>query len=160
MNHIKFLLIFLLISLLYLGCSSSEQGEIAIEEIKNKKENNNELSYENLKQIDLTNDETYVFDEPKPEKIFFVDNNSEIKSEVEYYIQILAYADLNQAKKATNKFKNKFHKELKIHFNEKAALYVVRLGPFESEEDADEELQKIKKNAEFKDAFVVKLPKQ
>lgn len=155
--------VFLLIIVFY-GCSSNKQIEssAAKEEkssVSSSKTEKNQSGANEGTIKNFTEDEIYVFDEPKPETIFFSDS-VEIKTEFEFYIQLVAYADLNLARKAVQKFKKNFKKELHIHFNDRAALYVIRLGPFEDEQEAENEMPNVKKNVEFRDAFIVQVPKQ
>lgn len=72
-----------------------------------------------------------------------------------YYIQVGAFKTIGKAESFAKKLKGKVNQELSVRYNSKVDLYVVRLQPVSSRDQADALLARIRRVKELADAFIV-----
>ncbi len=138
MNKLLLFVVALCIIFLY-GCSSTEETQKDGEEKK---------------------EEVYIFDEIPTDTL--VVSKQEEKNTTPptttawlYYVQVGAFTTEQKAQEFAASSKKILGKDLTVSFSKDSSLYVVRLSPTKTKEEADKLRDEIKKYKEFQDVFVV-----
>ncbi len=84
-----------------------------------------------------------------------VDNKVEVPKSYFYVVQIGAYSTFEKAKKFRASVKSKINEEIFVSFDKRTSLYVVRLKPRDSRQEAEELRAKLRAQKEFSDAFIL-----
>jgi len=84
-----------------------------------------------------------------------VDSKVEVPKSYVYILQIGAYSTFENAKKFRESVKSKLNEEIFVSYESRTSLYVVRLSPRESREEAEELRTKLRAQKEFSDAFIL-----
>ncbi|MFA3781881.1 SPOR domain-containing protein [Melioribacteraceae bacterium 4301-Me] len=104
-------------------------------------------------------DNIYVFNNPVVPDSTFQQSNTNSKQldalKHTYYVQVGAFSTKERAEKFIQENKNRINMEMKVTFNSAVQLFVVRLSPFFSREEAESFRNKIRNIDSFKDAFIV-----
>lgn len=139
MHPYKFIF-FVAISILFVACSATEETQKEGEEKKQ---------------------EVYVFDEI-PTDTLVVSKEEETKDTTPptqtaglYYVQIGAFTTQQKADEFSASATKILKKQLAVSFNKDSTLYVVRLNPVATKDEADKLRDEVKMFKEFLDAFVV-----
>lgn len=138
MNKLLLFVVALCIIILY-GCSSTEETQKDGEEKK---------------------EEVYIFDEI-PTDTLVVSKQAEKNTTPPtttaglYYVQVGAFTTEQKAQEFAASSKKILGKDLTVSFSKDSSLYVVRLSPTKTKEEADKLRDEIKKYKEFQDVFVV-----
>jgi len=131
---IKYFLFQLLLSSLFISCSSSEETQV------NKQE--------------AVEDTVYVFDEIPPEDLFKFESPVQQSIDV-YVIQIGAFSSIDRAKEFAEQSRAKLNKDIKVEYKPDKNLYVVWIyPPFQDKESAVLYRSDIQKGGDFNDAWI------
>jgi hypothetical protein len=131
----KIFFIILIISSLFISCSSSEETQVNKQEIEK--------------------DTVYVFDEIPPEDTFKFEAPVQQSFDV-YIVQIGAFSTFDRAKEFADQSWAKLNREIKVEYKETKTLYVVWIyPPFQDKTSAEGYRTEIQKDGEFKDAWIV-----
>ncbi len=142
----KNIILFILISLLFISCSGSKETTEQNEQQSNK-------------------EEVYVFDDndtKKMENKIPTTDESENKVIIEnkqlstiYFVQVGAYTTRSAAENFMKEVKSKLKYNLNIIYDDLKKLYIVQIDPaFQSKKDAENVRNELWKISVFKDAWV------
>lgn len=131
----KIFFVVLIISCLFISCSSSEETQVKKQEIET--------------------DTVYVFDEIPSEDVFEFETPVQQSFDV-YVVQIGAFSTFDRAKEFADKSWVKLGREIKVEYKQVKNLYVVWVyPPFQDKTSAEVYRNDIQKSGEFKDAWIV-----
>jgi hypothetical protein len=131
---IIFFLFLLLLSSLFISCSSSEETQVSKQE--------------------TVEDTVYIFDEVPPEDLFKFESPAQQSFDV-YVIQIGAFSSIDRAKEFADQSREKLNKDIKVEYKPDKNLYVVWIyPPFQNKESAVSYRIDIQKGGEFGDAWI------
>ncbi len=103
-------------------------------------------------------DEVYLFEEADA-----TDTTAAImpaKVDYVYSIQLGAFASQQIADKFAEKSKKKFGQNIYVKMKEDLQLYAVILGPIETHESAEQQLNQLRAQKDYKDAFILREVKE
>ena len=131
----KIFFVVLIISCLFISCSSSEETQVKKQEIET--------------------DTVYVFDEIPSEDVFEFETPVQQSFDV-YVVQIGAFSTFDRAKEFADQSWVKLGREIKVEYKQVKNLYVVWVyPPFQDKTSAEVYRNDIQKSGEFKDAWIV-----
>jgi cell division septation protein DedD len=104
-------------------------------------------------------EEVYLFEETESDSTATA-AAAPSKVEYEYSIQLGAFASQQMADSFAEKSKKKFGSGIYVKMKEDVGLYAVILGPIPTHESAEDQLNQLRAQKDYKDAFLIREVKQ
>jgi cell division septation protein DedD len=143
------LLFFILLTLI-IGCTSSEESI--------KEENEPEVYiFDNVEAVDTTLEIKQPIVQIKEDTVQAIKDTViiEKKPTTAYAIQLGAFTSKERAEAYVNENQSKLHFMMLVSFNDAVGLFVVKLPPLQTREEAETLRNQLRQIPTFKDVFIV-----